>query len=59
MNLGPVILSTDEVKTGIATILIVFFPNLLIILLFKYAGPKPDDNQKTYEVVEDEGSSGM
>ena len=58
MNLGPIILSVDEIKTGIATVLIVFLPNLIIILLFKYAGPKVDENEKTYQFIEDSGSEG-
>ena len=37
VHLGPVHLSTDELKVGFSTLLIVFLPNLLVVFLFKYA----------------------
>ena len=56
--MGPVTLSVNDIKIGISTILIVFFPNTLVILLFKYAGPKPDPNARKYELIEDEVEKG-
>ena len=56
--LGPVVLSVDEIKTGIATLLIVFIPNLIIVLLFKYAGPKKDPYERSFTILEQERSRG-
>lgn len=58
MNLGPVNLSVDEIRTGIATIVFVFIPNIVITMLFKYAGPKKDETERIYEVENTESSEG-
>ena len=58
MNLGPVVLSVDEIKTGLATILIVFIPNIIVILLFKYAGPKKNPYERNFDVNEEEDDTG-
>ena len=58
MNLGPVKLSVDEIKTGIATILIVFVPNLIIVILFKYAGPKKNAYEREFDEMYEEEEEG-
>ena len=40
VHLGPITISIDQIKIGITSSLIVVPANLLIILLFKKAGPK-------------------
>ena len=58
VNLGPVVLSVDEIKTGLATILIVFIPNIIVILLFKYAGPKKNPYEREFDIKEEEEDTG-
>ena len=58
VNLGPVVLSVDEIKTGLATILVVFIPNIIVILLFKYAGPKKSPYERDFDISEEEDDRG-
>ena len=52
--MGPLTFSVNEVKTALTVALIVVPCNLLIILLFKKAGPKIPKNSTKYELLEKE-----
>ena len=51
VNLGPAVLNVEMIKIGISTSLIVFLPIYLIIILFKFAAPMKDQNERKYNVL--------
>ena len=51
ITMGPFTFSINEIKTALTVALMVFPCNLLIILLFKKAGPKISKNSNRYETV--------
>ena len=55
--LGPVVISAEMIKIGIASTLIVFLPTYLLVVLFKFAAPMKHANDRMYDQINQEGKS--
>ena len=54
VTMGPFIVSVDELNTALISMIIVIPMHLLIVILFKKAGPKVDKTAEKYEEEEKE-----